>query len=193
MANENDGQMNFDDWDDEAKAFYKSRKEAKEKRKAERMANSGDSFETRDAWKPPFGEMFKDVIIESDTPDIVSSYNNHNLAIKLTLSDGTPYNFWIAMYPTDDDGEARMRKDGTKIRRQEYQEYLDLKEEVRDLLEISEEGNIFPFKCNFMRVKEPFSFTDKNGNERSGEKNALMVEPLNISIDEVQHELDSYN
>tara|TARA_Y100000004_G_scaffold197250_1_gene270659 strand:- start:8040 stop:8609 length:570 start_codon:yes stop_codon:yes gene_type:complete len=177
-------------YSDEELDVLKRVKERQEKQKAERKANAEGGFEDRETWKPEFGagNMHKGIIIEGETPNIASPFNNHNIVLKITLPDGKKVSFFTAMYPVADQVtlEPAVWPNGKKKLRQEYRDYLDCKEHVMNHLGVENEEDVFPFKVNFMRYKD-----EKTSDRGAYTLNRILLDYVEAPQEEVQFELDS--
>ena len=208
---EDENQMSFDDWDDEQREFMVSIQERDNERREERRLESDNTFDPRPAWKPDVapngaGKLLKGVIVEGHFSPIKTRYNEYNIAIRLTLPEGEEVavlddnrnptgemtrkvSFFMEMHPVSDKEtlEPRRWPSGDIVNRQEYKDYLDLLSDVKGQLNVEDEEDVFPFKCDFMRYKE--QRTSQTGNKYTVARLGLKYEAM--PKEEVQVDLDA--
>jgi hypothetical protein len=209
---DDENQMSFDNWSEEQQAFMNSIAERENERTEERRLNSDDAYERRPSWKPDVadngaGKVLKGVIVEGAFSPIKTRYNLFNIAIRLTLPEGEEaavlddnrnptgettrrVTFFMEMHPVanKDTLEPATWENGETKLRQEYKDYLNLLSDVMRQMNVEDEEDIFPFKCDFMRYKE-HKTSVKTGNSYTLARLGLKYEQ--VSKDEVQFDLDS--
>ena len=208
---EDENQLTFENWNDEQKEFMVKIQERENERTEERRLVSDQGFDPRPAWKPEVaangaGRVLSGVIVEGDFSPIKTRYNNHNIAIRLTLPEGEEapvlddnrnptgemtrrVSFFMEMHPVGDKEtlEPATWANGEIKLRQEYKDYLNLKSDAMRQMNVEDEEDIFPFKCDFMRYKE--QKTSQTGNNYTLARLALSYSA--VAKEEVQFDLDS--